>query len=159
MISTWRGSSLSTPIGSVFRRGLPVVLSLLGLAGCASWLPEPFTQPAYQVKLYGSAWSITSIDGVRTSSEHLPSVTFGDEVIVDTGCRVLTSEFDMDTDGSELRFDVREPSPGAGSLCAPDVAPQDRAVIEALNGAATWAVADHDHVAFQGQHFVALQRR
>ena len=58
-------------------------------------------------------------------------------VVVDTGCRTLTFEYGLDTDGNALSF--REVESG-GSQCSGDGAEWDRLVTEALTDAHAWAV-------------------
>jgi heat shock protein HslJ len=78
-----------------------------------------------------------------------------ERVTVNTGCRVTTVEFALDTDGSALGFGPPTESPPP---CEPSLQDQDTKVIEALRGIESWVILSNDEIKFTGSHGILLHR-
>jgi hypothetical protein len=130
----------------------------MGATASACSLFDPV--PGRQLDLQGTSWTIVDIDGMSVDSNARPVISFPsgavqERVAVDTGCRVTTVEFALDTDGSALGFGPPTESPPP---CEPTRQDQDTKVIEALRGIESWVVLSNDEIEFAGSHGIRLRR-
>lgn len=103
---------------------------------------------------------IVEIDGVTLDANARPVISFPsgavqERVTVNTGCRVTTVEFALDTDGLALGFGPPTESPPP---CEPSLQDQDTKVIEAMRGIESWVVLSTDAIEFAGSHRIRLHR-
>ncbi len=127
-----------------------VVAAIVVITGC-----NALSEPAHELNLDGSSWSVVSIDGVISSTPP-PSITFDSPARVDTGCRTIYVSWDMDTDGSALSFESPNPSV---VQCSAELAAQDAMVVSSIAGTGSWSVNSHDAIVLHGDHEVHLERR
>ncbi|MEK6720473.1 MAG: META domain-containing protein [Chloroflexota bacterium] len=95
--------------------------------------------PALEVDLRGTSWQAVQLGDQRFERQP-PTLAFHStsaSVVVDTGCRALTFEYGLDTDGDAISF--RDVTRGEGA-CVGDLADQDGLVTTALANADGWAV-------------------
>ena len=120
-------------------------------AGVYFWV----TEPAHQLDLSGSRWSIVSIGGNDTGLP-VPVIAFDtperDSATVTLECGNVVLAWAWDTDGAALNLaPVTVPE---GCLAHP----ADAAALTALRGVEEWSVRDHDSITLIGGQELQLER-
>jgi hypothetical protein len=151
---TTTGETLPTvKVRAYLRSGIPrlgVSTLVLLFAAC---------QPAYQVDLVGTQWSIQSIDGtpVETPTAVLHFGSDGqaaDDAVLSLACGDVPLAWVWDTDGSALNL-----LPGDSSeTCREGVSAGDAAVLDAIGGVESWSVQGRDEITLKGERELHLSR-
>jgi META domain len=116
-------------------------------------------QPAYQLDLVGTQWSIQSIDGTSIDTP-TAVLRFGsdrqaaDDAVLSLACGDVPLAWVWDTDGSALSLLPGE----APETCRQGVAPGDSAVLDAIGGVESWSVQGHDQITLKGERELRLVR-
>jgi heat shock protein HslJ len=137
-----------------------VIAAMAAAAKAASW----YSASAHRLDLFGTSWSVESIDGRPAVPSGKATISFPSvspnpsSTMIETGCRVIRAEWDMDSDGDAIGFNV--PADNGESLtgCPPELTRQDRALVTALAGTESWTVDNQDAIVLHGTNEIRLRR-